>query len=133
MPADIIPETHRDLLDATSFAHLASIGPDGEPQSHPVWYGFEDGRLMISTTTDRQKYRNVRREPRVSASILDPDDPYRYLEIRGRVVETREDPEKKYIDHLAEKYLGDDEYPNKRDQLDRVTLVIEPEHAATMG
>lgn len=133
MSLDAVPDSHRDLLDAEGFAHLASIGPDGEPQSHPVWYDVDDGLLRISTTKDRQKYRNVRRDPRVAVSILDPDDPYRYLEVRGEVVEFTDDPEKKYIDHLAGKYLGQEEYPAKDPGLDRVTLGIEAHHTTTMG
>lgn len=133
MPAHVIPESHRDLLDETGFAHLASLGPDGEPQSHPVWYDFHDGKLRISTTKQRQKYRNVTRDPRVAASITDPDDPYRYLEIRGEVVDVEDDPEKKFIDFLANRYLGEDEYPDKQPDADRVTIWIDPQHAATMG
>ncbi len=132
MTIDVIPESHRDLLDAKGFAHLSSLGPDGEPQSHPVWYDWQNGRLLISTTTDRQKYRNVRRDPRVAASILDPEMPYRYLEIRGRVAEISKDEEKKFIDHLAGKYLGEDEYPQDPDA-ERVVIAIEAEQAATMG
>ncbi len=133
MPADVIPESHRDILDETGIAHLGSLGPDGEPQSHPVWYDFQDGQLRISTTKDRQKYRNVTRDPRVSASITDPDDPYRYLEIRGTVASIEDDPDKKFIDFLAGRYLGEDEYPNKLPDAERVIISIEPEHAATMG
>lgn len=133
MPADVIPESHRDLLDAKGFAHLASLGPDGEPQSHPVWYAFQDGRLVVSTTKDRQKFRNIERDPRVSATITDPENPYRYLEIRGRVDGIEDDPDKAFIDALAKKYLDADEYPNKVADAERVNLAIEPEHCATMG
>lgn len=133
MPADVIPDSHRDILDKPGFAHLATLGPDGEPQSHPVWYDFNDGRLKFSTTKARQKYRNVERDARVSATILDQDNPYRYLEIRGRVVELEDDPEKKFIDYLAGRYLGEDEYPNKDPNAERVIVHIEPEHTATMG
>jgi PPOX class probable F420-dependent enzyme len=133
MPTDVIPDTHRDLLDAKGFAHLASTGPEGHPQSHPVWYDFRDGQLEVSTTKTRQKYRNVRRDPHVAVSILDPDNPYRYLEVRGRVVDFVDDPDKTMIDHLAQKYLGKEEYPQKDPAAERVTLVIEPDHAATMG
>lgn len=133
MSTDVIPQSHRDLLDAPGFAHLASLGPDGAPQSHPVWYEFEDGQLLISTTKDRQKYRNVTRDERVAVSILDPENPYRYLEIRGRVVSIEDDPEKELVDDLAGKYLGADEYPHKQPDAERVIIAIEPEHAATMG
>ena len=133
MPADVIPESHRDLLDAKGIAHLASLGPEGEPQSHPVWYDFLDGRLVISTTKDRQKYRNVTRDPRVSVTITDPENPYRYLEIRGRVDAIDDDPEKKFIDTLAQKYLDQDEYPDKQPDAERVNIAIDAEHCATMG
>lgn len=135
MPTDAIPESHRSLLDAKGFAHLATIGPDGEPQSHPVWYDWDEdkGHLLVSTTTDRQKYRNVKKERRVAVSILDPEDPYRYLELRGQVIELEDDPAKSFIDHLAGKYMGVDEYPQKQEDSDRVILRVDPEHAASMG
>lgn len=133
MPAEIIPESHRDILDKPGFAIVASLGPDGEPRSHPVWYDFLDGRLCFSTTTSRQKYRNLDRDPRVSVTILDTEDPYRYLEIRGRVETIDDDPDKKFIDHLAGRYLGADEYPNKDPDAERVIIRIDPENVATMG
>lgn len=133
MPVANIPDSHRDLLDAPGIAHLASLGPDGEPQSHPVWYDFQDGQLRISTTKGRQKYRNVARDGRVSASITDPENAYRYLEIRGTVASIEDDPEKRFIDLLAQRYLDEDEYPQKQPDAERVIISIEPEHTATMG
>lgn len=124
-----IPDSYADLLAKKGFAHLSSLGPDGEPQSHPVWYDFADGQLLFSTGTDRQKYRNIARDPRVSVSILDPDDPYRYLEVRGRVVEIEPDPEKAFLDRLARKYLGQDTYPyEERRSAERVIIHIQPDH-----
>lgn len=124
-----IPDSYTDLLDKKGFAHLSSLGPDGEPQSHPVWYDFAGGQLLVSTGTDRQKYRNIQRDPRVSVSILDPDDPYRYLEVRGRVVEIEPDPEKAFLDRLARKYLGQDTYPyEERRSAERVIIHIQPDH-----
>ncbi|MFN2556821.1 MAG: PPOX class F420-dependent oxidoreductase [Nitriliruptorales bacterium] len=133
MPADVIPESHADLLDKRGFAHLASLGHDGEPQSHPVWYLWRNEKLLISTTKQRQKYENVQRDGRVAVSILDPENPYRYLEVRGRVVEVENDPQKEFIDLLAQKYLDEDEYPHKQPQAERVIVHIEPQHANTMG
>lgn len=124
-----IPDSHSDLLDTLSFAHLSSLGPKGEPQSHPVWFDSAGGQLLISTGTDRQKYRNIQRDPRVSVSILDPDNPYRYLEVRGRVVKIEPDPEKVFLDRLAHKYLNQDTYPyEERRSADRVILHIQPDH-----
>ncbi len=133
MPSDAIPASHADLLEKRGFAHLASLGRDGEPQSHPVWYFWENDELLISTTKDRQKYENVQRDARVAVSILDPDNPYRYLEVRGRVVEIDDDPQKEFIDRLAQKYLDADEYPHKQPQAERVIIHIDPQHANTMG
>ncbi|GAA5073799.1 PPOX class F420-dependent oxidoreductase [Nocardia iowensis] len=129
-PATIL-DSHADILGKKGFAHLASLGPDGEPQSHPVWFDFDavHGQLLISTGTDRQKYRNIQRDPRVSVSILDPDDPYRYLEVRGRVVTIEPDPGKAFLDQLARKYLDLDTYPyEQRRNVERVIIHIQPEH-----
>lgn len=124
-----IPDSHTDLLGKKGFAHLSSLGPDGEPQSHPVWYDAAGGQLLVSTGTDRQKYRNIQRDPRVSVSILDPDDSYRYLEVRGRVVEIEPDSEKAFLDRLARKYLDQDTYPyEERRSAERVIIHIQPDH-----
>jgi PPOX class probable F420-dependent enzyme len=124
-----IPDSHTDLLDKKGFAHLSSLGPEGEPQSHPVWYAAAGGQLLVSTGTDRQKYHNIQRDPRVSVSILDPDDPYRYLEVRGLVVDIEPDPEKAFLDRLARKYLDQDTYPYEdRRSAERVILHIQPDH-----
>ncbi|WP_216204680.1 PPOX class F420-dependent oxidoreductase [Amycolatopsis aidingensis] len=127
-----IPGSHTDLLDKKGFAHFSSLGPDGAPQSHPVWFDAADGQLLISTGTDRQKYHNIRRDPRVSISILDPDDPYRYLEVRGNVVEIEPDPEKAFLDLLARKYLDKDTYPyEQRRGVQRVIIHIQPSHVVS--
>lgn len=128
-----IPASHADLLDAKAFANLASLGPDGEPQSHVLWFAWEDDHLKLSTTTSRQKYRNVERDRRVSLLILDPDNPYRYLELRGEVTEITPDPDKAFIDQLAGKYLGADEYPYKQPDAERIIMHVQPQHAVTFG
>lgn len=133
MSTDVIPDSHDDLLDAPGFAHIASLGPEGEPQSHPVWYDWRDGELLVSTTKSRQKYRNYQRDPRVAITILDPEQPYRYLEIRGRVTEIEDDPEQAFIDVLAKKYLGTDSYPWRKPGEERVIVHIRPDKANTMG
>jgi PPOX class probable F420-dependent enzyme len=78
-----IPESHRDILEKKGYAHVATLGPHGEPESNPVWYGWDGEALKFSNTKGRQKYRNLRRNPHIAVSITDPDNPYRYLEIRG--------------------------------------------------
>ena len=119
------PDSHKDLLDAKGFAHMATIGPEGEPHSSPVWYDWTGSEVLISHTDGRQKYRNVRQEPRVALSILDPENPYRYLEIRGSVV-IEPDPEKTLIHKLAKKYLGKDRYPYDGPNDHRVIFRIIP-------
>jgi PPOX class probable F420-dependent enzyme len=126
-----IPESHRDILEKKGFAHIATTGPKGEPQSSPVWYGWDGTHLKFSNTKARQKYKNLLRNPRVSASITDPDNPYRYVEIRG-VAEIEDDPDKAFIDEMSHKYMGKD-YPWNQPGDERVIVKIRPEHATTQG
>src|SRR5437879_4441718 len=85
--------------------------PDGRPQVTPVWFDFDGTNLIVNSAKGRQKDRNMRRDPRVSLAIIDPDNPYRYLEIRGRVSEITEKGAGEHIDKMAKKYLGADKYP----------------------
>lgn len=133
MTHPIIPESHEDLLQAKGFASMATIGPRGEPHCTPVWYDWDGRHILVSHTKHRQKYRNVLREPRVALAILDPDDPYRYLEVRGEVEAVEDDPDKKLIDALAKKYLGRDVYGKDRPGVERVILRIRPRHANAYG
>lgn len=129
----VIPETHRDLLDSTALAHVATIGPEGEPQVNPVWFDWDGELVRFSQTTTRQKFRNVQRDPRVALSIVDPENPYRYLEIRGNVVEVEPDPDRAFINKMAKKYLGEDVYPWHRPGDERNVIVVKPEHTTQMG
>ncbi len=122
-----------DLLDSTALAHVATIGPNGEPQVTPVWFGWDGTHLRFSQTTTRQKYRNVKREPRIALSIVDPTNPYRYLEIRGHVVAIEPDPDLAFTDSMAKKYLGQDHYPWHDPKDERVVVVVAPEHTTQMG
>lgn len=130
---EVIPASHKDLLDKKGFAHMATLGPEGEPHSSPVWYDWDGEHILVSHTKERQKYRNVTRDPRVALSILDPDDPYRYLEIRGRVAEVEDDPHKRLIDRLAKKYQGKDTYGKDGPGDNRVIFKIEPQRVTTRG
>ncbi|HUP27324.1 MAG TPA: PPOX class F420-dependent oxidoreductase [Chloroflexia bacterium] len=129
----MIPASHSDLLESTALAHVATVGPKGEPQNNPVWFGWDGENLRFSQTKSRQKYNNVQREPRVALSIVDPENPYRYLEIRGKVVGIEEDPEREFINAMAKKYLGQDEYPWHRPGDERVVIVVQPERTTQMG
>lgn len=128
-----IPDNYRDLLESTALAHIATVGPQGEPQSNPVWFGWDGEHLRFSQTTARQKYRNLQREPRIALSIVDPSNPYRYLELRGRVVAVEPDPEQAFINSMAKKYMGEDVYPWHRPEDERVVIVVAPEHTTQMG
>ena len=131
--ADVIPAQHADLLESTALAHVATIGPDGEPQNNPVWFDWDGTHLRFSQTTTRQKYKNVQREPRLAVSIVDPANPYRYLEVRGTVERIDPDPDFAFIDAMAKKYLGQDKYPWTQPGDERVVVVIRPEHTTQMG
>jgi hypothetical protein len=123
-----IPTEFKDLLDKKGFAHVATIGPSGEPQSSPVWYDFDGYRLLFSQTKDRQKYKNLQKNPQIAISIHDPDDPYRYLEVRGEAEEIVDDPDFAFINSMAKKYLGKDKYPYLKPGEERVIVKVIPHH-----
>jgi len=131
--AQTIPEKYRDLFSKRAFASLATIMPNGDPQVTPVWCDLEGELVVINSAKGRQKDRNLRREPRVALAIIDPDNPYRYLEIRGKVVEITEQGADAHINKMAKKYLGVDKYPYSQPGEVRVMYKIRPEHATMMG
>lgn len=120
----LVPETHIDLLERPLFMHMATLRPDGEIQSNPMWFAWDGEYLRMTTSTARQKFRNLEADPRVTLSIHDPERPYRYLELRGRVVELYPDPEGEFFGFLAERYGLDIGVPSDRRQ--RVVLIVEP-------
>jgi len=93
MPTSELPESHKDLLERPLFAHIATLRPDGNPQSSVMWFAWDGDRVRFSHTKNRQKYRNLEYEPRVSFHVQDPDNPYRTLEVRGRVASMAPDAE----------------------------------------
>jgi PPOX class probable F420-dependent enzyme len=129
----VIPESHADILDQKVLAHVATIGPDGEPQNNPVWFDYRDGNILFSQTTKRQKVRNLERDPRVAISIVDEKNLYRYLEIRGTVERIDPDPDKAFINSMAKKYHGQDVYEGSPPGEERVVVVVRPEHTTHMG
>jgi PPOX class probable F420-dependent enzyme len=128
-----VPDSHRDLLDKKAFAHVATVGAGGGPQSTPVWIDYDGTHIRFNTARGRVKERNLRRDPRVALSVLDPDNPYRYLQVHGRVAEMTEQGADAHIDALARKYLGQDRYPYRRPGEVRVIVKITPERLQTMG
>jgi PPOX class probable F420-dependent enzyme len=131
--SEAIPEKYRDLFNKRAFASLATNMPDGHPQVTPVWVDIDGDHVIVNSAKGRQKDRNLRRDPRVSLAIIDPDNPYRYLEIRGRVDEITEDGADAHIDKMAKKYLGVDKYPYRQPSEVRVMYRIQPEHTSMMG
>src|SRR5690242_19779028 len=123
-----IPEKYRDLLNKKAFASLATLMSDGQPQVTPVWFDFDGEHLIFNSARGRQKDRNVRRDPRVSLAIIDPDNPYHYLEIRGKVVDITQEGADDHINKLAKKYLGKDVYPYRQPGEVRVLYRVRPEH-----
>ena len=124
----LIPESHVDLLGNTALAHVATLGPRGEPQSSPVWFGWDGEYVKFSLTRTRQKYKNLSRDARLALSIVDPEKPLRYLEIRGVAERIEEDPDLDFINSMSKKYLGKDRYPNHRPGDERVVVFVRPEH-----
>jgi PPOX class probable F420-dependent enzyme len=121
-------EKYMDLLTTKkTFAHLATLMPGGEPQVTPVWCHASNGYVIFNSAKGRQKDLNVRRDPRVALSIVDPENPYRFVEIRGRVVEITEKGADENIDFLAKKYLGVEKYPFRQPGEVRVIYKIKPE------
>ena len=128
-----IPEKYQDIVHKRTFAMFGTIMPDGQPQVTPVWVDAENGRILINTAKGRQKHKNVQRDPRVAVTLVDPDNPYRYVEVRGRVTEMTEKDADSHIDKMAKKYLGKDKYPFAQPDERRILLKIEPEHVHGMG
>jgi len=128
-----IPEQYRDLFQKKAFAHLATVNTDGSPQVTPVWVDFDGTHIRFNTAKGRVKERNVRRAPRVALAIMDPENPYRYLRVSGRVVDVTEQGADQHIDALAKKYLGKDRYPYRQPGEVRMLYKILPERVAGQG
>ncbi|MDX3381382.1 PPOX class F420-dependent oxidoreductase [Streptomyces niveiscabiei] len=118
-------DTVRALLDGKNFASVATIGPDGAPHNSVVWMKREDDTVLLTSLDNRQKVRNLRRDPRVSVTVFDLANPYASVEIRGRA-EILPDPEKRLPHDLAHKYLGIDPPAEKEDEA-RVVIRVVPE------
>ena len=130
----VIPEAFNDLLTAKkAFANVAMINADGTPQVTPVWFDWDGSSIRINTARGRLKDKNLRRTPSVALSIMDPDNPYRYVQVRGRVAAVTESGADAHIDSLAKKYMGRDRYPYRKAGEVRVIFTIAPDRVQTMG
>ncbi|MCI0490737.1 MAG: PPOX class F420-dependent oxidoreductase [Blastocatellia bacterium] len=131
--AGVIPENYLDLFEKKAFANLATVMPDGTPQVTPVWCDYDGTHVLVNSARGRRKDKNMESNPAVALSILDPDNPYRYLEVRGRVAEITEEGADEHIDKMAQKYLGQDKYPYRQPGEVRVLYKIKPERTSQMG
>ncbi|MFC7232905.1 PPOX class F420-dependent oxidoreductase [Saliphagus sp. GCM10025308] len=130
-----IPAAFADLFERKTVAHLATIMPDGTLQVTPVWIDRdEDGYVLVNTARNRQKERNVRQNEKVGVSIPDPEDPYRYLSIRGKVEDVTAEGAVEHIDELTRRYFEREEYPHHGEEVgERVILRIRPDRVVTNG
>jgi PPOX class probable F420-dependent enzyme len=129
-----VPDNYLDLVQQkTAFANLATVMADGSPQVTPVWFDYTDGAIRVNTAKGRVKSRTLRPGAPVALAIMDPDNAYRYIQIRGRVRRAVEQGADAHIDALAKKYLGKDTYPFRQPGEVRVTYEIEPISASGMG
>jgi PPOX class probable F420-dependent enzyme len=129
-----IPDKYLDLLQRKkAFANLATSMPDGSPQVTPVWFDYTNGLIRVNTARGRVKARNMKEGAPVALAIMDPDDAYRYIQVRGRVKRETEQGAGAHIDQLAKKYLGEDKYPYAKPGEVRVIYEIEPTSTSSMG
>ena len=118
--------------DKKAFAHIATVMPDGSPQVTPVWIDYRDGHIVFNTARGRVKDKNLKEGAKIALSVLDPDNPYRYAQVRGVVSKVTEQGANEHIDSLAKKYMGLDKYPWKQPGEVRVIFKVKPEHTTQM-
>jgi PPOX class probable F420-dependent enzyme len=133
MEKGVIPDKYKDLFEKRAFGSLATLMPDGSPQVTPVWCDYDGTHVIVNTAKGRQKDKNMRRDSRVSLAVIDPDNPYRYLEVRGKIKEVTEEGAEDHINKMAQKYLGMEKYPNLQPGEVRVIFKVEPERTSSMG
>ncbi|MDQ1122473.1 PPOX class F420-dependent oxidoreductase [Microbacterium trichothecenolyticum] len=117
----MIPDAQRDLLENPNYGSLGTVRPDGTVQVNPMWFEFDGEHLLFTHTVTRQKYRNLQRNPSMSLMVFDPEHPYRYIEVRGRLVAAVPDPEGAFYVRLGQRY-GNPRQEAPADRADRVIL-----------
>ena len=129
-----IPDNYLDLMQQKkAFANLATVFADGSPQVTPVWFDYTDGKIRVNTAKGRVKSRTLKPGASVALAIMDPDNPYRYVQVRGRVARSVETGADAHIDSLAKKYLDKDTYPFRQAGEVRIMYEIEPRSVSGMG
>src|SRR5437762_8424704 len=130
--SQMIPESHKEWLKKPAIGNLGTLMEEGSPQVTPIWVDYDGRFVRFNSAKGRVKDKNVRRDPRVSISLQDPANPYRYLEVRGRVVEITEKGADDHINKLSQKYLGKPVYPFRQPGEVRVTYKIEQQKVSSM-
>lgn len=133
MDTATIPDAFLPLFTSKAFAHMATIMADGSPHLTPMWVDYKDGRVLFNTTKGRVKERNLRRNPMVTLDIQDPENPYRYITVRGSAESIEEEGAVEHINKLAKRYMDLDEYPYLKPGDVRMIVTIVPEHVFTLG
>ena len=128
-----LPQDLKDAIDSKTFAHLATLDPDGMPQSSAMWIKRDGDHIVFNTSAGRRKHRNMLNDPRISVSISPADDHYTNWSIQGRVIEMRESDGVAVIDELARKYTDSDRYEWLKPGMVRVTVIVEPTRFAKNG
>jgi PPOX class probable F420-dependent enzyme len=121
------------LLKAKNFCHVATLRADGSVHGVPVWVDVQDGRVVLNSAEGRAWVRNVERDPRVTLTVVNGENPYEYVEVRGRVAERTHEGADAHIDAMAKKYMGVEEYPLRQPGEQRVVIRVEPEHVRAWG
>ncbi len=127
------PEKYRALLDEPVVVSLATLMKDGQPQVNPVWCSVDGDDILVNSAKGRAKDRNMRERPQVTVMATDPQNPYRYIEVRGLVVDITEEGADDHIDDLAEAYMGKRPYPFRAPGEVRVIYRIKPTRVHTFG
>jgi PPOX class probable F420-dependent enzyme len=130
---DTLSAKARTLIARPVLASLATLNADGSPQITPLWIDLDGDDLLFNTAEGRVKARNLHHDTRVAVSVIDPDDPYNVVAVRGTVVEITSDGADAHIDSLAKKYLNVDTYPMRREGEVRITVRVRTDHIAMQG
>ncbi len=134
MASKAIPEKFLELFSGKkAFANIATVMPDGSPQVTPIWFDYTNGKIRINTARGRVKDKNMKVGAKVALAIMDPANPYRYIQVRGPVVNETEKGADAHIDSLAKKYMDVDKYPFHQPGVARVIYEIEPASVQVMG
>jgi PPOX class probable F420-dependent enzyme len=122
-----------ELLKDKNFCNVATLRTDGSVHAVPVWVDVQDGLPVLNTAEGRAWPRNLERDPRVTLTVQNMQNPYEYLEVRGRVAERTHEGADEHIDSLAKKYMGVEEYPLRQPGEQRLIIRVEPDHAKVWG